>query len=100
MYIAWCLPLFGRRIEKEKHSGEFTEEADTPSYADVKPEIHVNPAFFKNGDIPDGTIADGEESEQQAPMDPDELDREYFDWKDGPDDDEPKKKGLFSVFKK
>lgn len=89
-----------RRIEKEKHSGEFTEEADTPSYADVKPEIHVNPAFFKNGDIPDGTIADGEESEQQAPMDPDELDREYFDWKDGPDDDEPKKKGLFSVFKK
>lgn len=93
-----------KRIEKEEQSGEFTEEADTPSYADVKPEIHVNPAFFKDGQIPDGTVVDGEETDAEdqtpAPMDPDELDREYFDWKDGSDEEEPKKKGLFSVFKK
>ncbi len=35
------------RIEREKQSGEFTEEADRPSYADVKPEIHINAAYFK-----------------------------------------------------
>ncbi|MQN02102.1 MAG: hypothetical protein DUD27_02930 [Lachnospiraceae bacterium] len=100
-----------KRLEKEQKSGEFTEEADEPSYANIKPEIHVNPAFFQGGDIPAGTVADGvgsddtgdlsEKIEKQINLD--DLDREYFDWKNNGDSDtesEPKKRGLFGVFKK
>ena len=90
-----------KRLEKLEKSGEFTEEASGPSYADIKPEIHVNPAFFKNGDIPAGTISDVDDI-KPVTVDPEELDQEYFDWKDGSDQAEEgtKKKGLFSVFKK
>ncbi len=94
------------RLEKEQESGEFTEEADEPSYANVKPEIHVNPAFFQGGDIPKGTVADGIETDDlsekiESQINLDDLDREYFDWKDGSQNGpEPKKKGLFGVFKK
>lgn len=94
-----------KRLENEEKSGEFTEEADQPSYADVKPEIHVNPAFFQ-GDIPKGTVADGVDTEDlsdkiESQINLDDLDREYFNWKDGGEkEEEPKKKGLFGVFKK
>ena len=95
-----------KRLEEEEKSGEFTEEADQPSYADVKPEIHVNPAFFQGGEIPSGTVADGEDGDDlsdkiESQINLDDLDREYFKWKDGEDTEEaPKKKGLFGVFKK
>ena len=95
-----------KRLEEEEKSGEFTEEADQPSYADVKPEIHVNPAFFQGGEIPSGTVADGEDGGDlsdkiESQINLDDLDREYFKWKDGEDTEEaPKKKGLFGVFKK
>ncbi|MGN0242138.1 MAG: hypothetical protein ACI4CS_10660 [Candidatus Weimeria sp.] len=95
-----------KRLEEEEKSGEFTEEADQPSYADVKPEIHVNPAFFQGGEIPSGTVADGDDSEDlsdkiESQINLDDLDREYFQWKDGGEsNEEPKKKGLFGVFKK
>ena len=95
-----------KRLEKEQESGEFTEEADEPSYANVKPEIHVNPAFFQGGDIPKGTVADGVETDDlsakiESQINLDDLDREYFDWKDGGQNGtEQKKKGLFGVFKK
>lgn len=97
-----------KRMEKAQESGEFTEEADQPSYADVKPEIHVNPAFFQNAgmDIPDGTVADGDAPDDlsdriNSQISLDDLDREYFDWKDGGENEpETKKKGLFGVFKK
>ncbi len=54
-----------KRIEKEKLTGEFTVEADRPSYQDVKPEIHVNPAYFAQtqSEIPEGVTIDGEEEE-------------------------------------
>ena len=95
-----------KRLEEEEKSGEFTEEADQPSYADVKPESHVNPAFFQGGEIPSGTVADGEDGDDlsdkiESQINLDDLDREYFKWKDGEDTEEaPKKKGLFGVFKK
>ena len=95
-----------KRLEEEEKSGEFTDEADQPSYADVKPEIHVNPAFFQGREIPAGTVADGEDSDDlsdkiESQINLDDLDREYFKWKDGGDtEEEPKKKGLFGVFKK
>ena len=95
-----------KRLEEEEKSGEFTEEADQPSYADVKPEIHVNPAFFQGGEIPSGTVADGEGADDlsdkiESQINLDDLDREYFKWKDGGEtEEEPKKKGLFGVFKK
>ena len=79
-----------KRLEEEEKSGEFTEEADQPSYADVKPEIHVNPAFFQGGEIPSGTVADGEDGDDlsdkiESQINLDALDREYFKWKDGVD---------------
>lgn len=93
-----------KRLEKEQESGEFTGEADQPSYANVKPEIHVNPAFFQNGDIPKGTVADGADDDLSTKIESqinlDDLDREYFNWKDGGDTDKPEKKSLFGVFRK
>ncbi|SDW54542.1 hypothetical protein SAMN05216391_11066 [Lachnospiraceae bacterium KHCPX20] len=56
-----------KRIEKEKLMGQFTMEADRPSYQDVKPEIHVNPAYFAQTDtaIPEGVTVDGEKEQEK-----------------------------------
>ena len=118
-----------KRIEKEKLTGEFTVEADTPSYKDVKPEIHVNPAYFSQTEtaIPEGVTVDGDEEKEEkeedvmpstdailaatmaeegmeAPMDPKlsaDLDADYFAWKDGEAEEETKDGGgLFSFFRK
>ena len=35
------------RIERERASGEFTGEADQNPYQDIKPEIHINAAYFQ-----------------------------------------------------
>ena len=115
-----------KRIEKEKLTGEFTVEADTPSYKDVKPEIHVNPAYFSQTEtaIPEGVTVDGDEEKEEdvmpstdailaatmaeegmeAPMDPKlsaDLDADYFAWKDGEAEEETKDGGgLFPFFRK
>lgn len=118
------------RKEKESGIKTRSSEDDKPSYADVTPEIVVNNDYFiktgqmdapldENLDLKEGEPLDKEApvSEDKSPNDEnnvidfnndeipqslsDDLDNEYFDWKDEneKDNEKPKKKG-FSFFGK
>lgn len=75
-----------RAEEKEKKEGEKPETAGKPSGAStIKPEIRINPEYFKKAGIP----LKEEEQEEKKPDTPElpeitvDLDAEYFKWKEG-----------------
>lgn len=72
-----------RRIAKQKESGQFSSGADEKVFANVQPEIRVNEEYFRaQGMNPDGTpLGDNLGDDALASMSED-LDNEYFDWKD------------------
>ena len=80
------------RLAKEKESGVDNYVAPAP-YADVKPEIKINEDYFK----PVGIL--GEEDNSQAESDLDQavlsedLDSQYFNWKQDTDETDKKKEG-------
>ena len=97
-----------RRIAKQKESGQFSTSADEKVFANVQPEIRVNEEYFRaQGMNPDGTpLGDSLDDDAIASMS-DDLDAEYFGWKDSegvdskPSETEGKKKGgLGSFFSK
>ena len=76
-----------RRIAKEKASGKFDSSLEEKIYANVQPEIIVNEEYFRaQGMNPDGTPLDTNldaniEGEAMVSMS-DDLDAEYFGWKE------------------
>jgi len=94
-----------RKLAKE-HAEE-KEEAPMPSYADVKPEIRINEAYFREHGL-------SLEEEEEIPKEKSEkitaeisvnLDSEYFKWKEreangesGKEVKKPEKKSLFGRF--
>lgn len=114
--------------EKEKNEGHFGLPKEKSQFADVKAEIHINEDYFRNAGIPledeedsksgisvkekpgrkipeiqipadeDLPLADLSEEVQKAMAE--DLDAEYFSWKESEDGDEseeknPSKRGIF-----
>ena len=70
-----------RKLEKEH--GKEKEEAPMPSYADVKPEIRINEAYFReHGIIFEEEEAPEEKTEKVTAEINVNLDSEYFRWKE------------------
>lgn len=100
-----------RRIKKEKESGKFDPGLEEKIYANVQPEIVVNEEYFRQQGLnPDGTpLPSGIEEETMASLS-DDLDSEYFGWKEnggeeGPTPDKASgvdklKGGISSIFGK
>ena len=95
-----------RKLAKE-HAEE-KEEAPMPSYADVKPEIRINEAYFREHGL---SLEEEEVSEEKTEKVTAEvsvnLDSEYFKWKEREANGEsvkdikkPEKKSLFGRFGK
>lgn len=91
-----------RRIAKQKESGQFNTGADENVFANVQPEIRVNEEYFRaQGMNPDGTPLGDSLGEDAAVSLSDDLDAEYFGWKENEEASEPapeekgKKKGGF-----
>ena len=102
-----------RRIKKEKESGKFDVSLEDKIYANVQPEIIVNEEYFRaQGMNPDGTplevgiereTMNGMLDEDAASNLSDDLDKEYFGWKEAEDmnsssEKHSKKKGGFGSF--
>lgn len=96
-----------RRLAKEKESGNSkTEVSNDKSYSSVVPEIKINEEYFRaQGINPDGTPIDEDTlSDEEIKNMSNDLDSEYFDWKESEDNQdengEKRKKGGFSLFGK
>ena len=96
------------RLEREKgEKGDFAPK-DTPSYANVQPEIRINKDYFIQNGIPledeeetTGVPTQGELTEKEAAALSEDLDKEYFAWKESDQEEEKKPeegKGIFSLF--
>ena len=96
------------RLEREKgEKGDFAPK-DTPSYANVQPEIRINKDYFIQNGIPledeeetTGVPTQGELTEKEAAVLSEDLDKEYFAWKESDQEEEKKPeegKGIFSLF--
>lgn len=80
------------RLAKEEElkaaKGEATLEKEPSPYADIKPEIKVNAAYFKAQGIPledgdaDNSQTESDMEQAAAGISSDDLDREYFGWKE------------------
>ncbi len=79
-----------RRIKKEKESGKFDPSLEEKIYANVQPEIVVNEEYFRQQGLnPDGTpLPSGIEEETMASLS-DDLDSEYFGWKEAGGESDP-----------
>lgn len=94
-----------RRLAKEKESGTYNASPDDNLYANVQPEIRVNEDYFRaQGMNPDGTPLSDSLDDNVASSVSDDLDAEYFNWKEeeGETNDtskeDKKKKGRFGSF--
>ena len=97
-----------RRLQIEREKGGKSEhvQADTPSYANVQPEIRINKDYFVQNGIPLDDDAEEkptneELTEKEAAALSEDLDKEYFAWKESEDTEEKKPeegKGIFSLF--
>ena len=97
-----------RRLQIEREKGGKSEhvQADTPSYANVQPEIRINKDYFVQNGIPLDDDAEEkptneELTEKEAAALSEDLDKEYFAWKESEDTEEKKPeegKGFFSLF--
>lgn len=97
-----------RRLQIEREKGGKSEyvQADTPSYANVQPEIRINKDYFVQNGIPLDDDAEEkptneELTEKEAAALSEDLDKEYFAWKESEDTKEKKPeegKGIFSLF--
>ena len=94
-----------RRIAKQKESGQFSTGADENVFANVQPEIRVNEEYFRaQGMNPDGTPLGDSLGEEASASLSDDLDAEYFGWKENEEnatsksEDKSKKKGGFGSF--
>ncbi len=75
-----------RRLAKEKEKGKFDPSLEEKIYANVQPEIVVNEDYFRaQGLNPDGTPLDTSIEEETLASMSDDLDAEYFGWKEGED---------------
>ena len=97
-----------RRLQIEREKGGKSEhvQADTPSYVNVQPEIRINKDYFVQNGIPLDDDAEEkptneELTEKEAAALSEDLDKEYFAWKESEDTKEKKPeegKGFFSLF--
>ena len=92
-----------RRLAKEKDSGQYSTSSDDNLYANVQPEIHINEDYFRaQGMNPDGTPLGESLDENTMASVSEDLDAEYFNWKeegaDTPGEDKKKKGGFGSFF--
>lgn len=91
-----------RRLALEKEKG-VTGKTEANPYAKIKPEIRINEEYFAaQGIALDGedVSSEGEQlSEEELAVLSQDLDNEYFEWKDGDNKPEEEKKG-FSLFGK
>lgn len=98
-----------KRRAQAKEKGEATHLSDEPSYANVVPEIRINTDYFLQNGIPldsdesagNAVGADQGEDEENVSLSED-LDREYFAWKEGDDTEDTAEggKGFFARFGK
>ena len=96
------------RLEREKGEKGDSAPKDTPSYANVQPEIRINKDYFIQNGIPledeeetTGVPTQGELTEKEAAALSEDLDKEYFAWKESDQEEEKKPeegKGIFSLF--
>ena len=79
-----------RRLKKEKESGKFDASLEEKIYANVQPEIVVNEEYFRQQGLnPDGTpLPTGIEEETFGELS-DDLDSEYFGWKENGGEEAP-----------
>lgn len=90
-----------RRIAKEKEAGE-PEAAKASVYGAIKPEIKVNKEYFAQAGIPLEDEDSQSESDIEKAVMSEDLDKEYFEWKEEDDKQESqeKKNPIFSLFGK
>ena len=98
-----------RNRKMAKQRAEEKEEAPMPSYADVKPEIRINEAYFREHgfSLEEEETVPEEKTEKITAEVSVNLDSEYFKWKEreanGGTDEEakkPERKSLFGRFSK
>ncbi|MDD6194166.1 MAG: hypothetical protein PUB19_04615 [Lachnospiraceae bacterium] len=93
-----------RRLQQEKDKAESGQgHVSTTTYASVQPEIRINKEYFLQNGIPleeddtqpeQGDGATKELSEEELKAMAQELDNEYFEWRDGEDQQGEEKKGF------
>ncbi len=92
------------RIAKEKAKGNPNEVLPgEKSYSSIQPEIKINEDYFRmQGINPDGTPLETNLSDDEIAAMQNDLDNEYFDWKDEGEEEKEtsSKKGGFSFFGK
>lgn len=93
-----------RRLQQEKEKGETNQSyGSSTTHVSVQPEIRINKEYFLQNGIPlddddvqpesgDGETKQLSEEELQAMAQ--ELDNEYFEWRDGEDNQDEEKKNF------
>lgn len=93
-----------RRLQQEKEKGETNQSySSSATHVSVQPEIRINKEYFLQNGIPledediqpesgDGETKQLSEEELQAMAQ--ELDNEYFEWRDGEDNQDGEKKNF------
>lgn len=90
-----------RRLQLDRDKGDKTSSPDDPPYTKVQPEIRINKDYFIQNGIPldDEETDAGEEGMSQEEINAisEDLDKEYFAWKE--EEKKPEDgKGFLSIF--
>lgn len=93
--------------ERKAAKGELMFEKEPPKYSDVKPEIKINEAYFRSQGIPlDDDSKEQSNSNTESDMEQalagissEDLDREYFGWKEDSESGNDEKNGVVEGLK-
>ncbi len=85
-----------RRLQIEKDKGTPTGNTTKSPYAGMQPEIRINKEYFIENGIPLDDVEDEEDATEEKQLSEEELtalsqdlDKEYFDWKEEETEDKP-----------